>query len=299
VRKVSKQYGKLQQFVTSTDLTKLVRPLGGAAGAQPLRANPIVKTAAYACKEWAIDASVPNEVIANADQDLGTALGAYVRDTWMLAREYAVAQLLTTPGTWAAANQISPSVIWSNVSTAKPVDDVMAALQVSKNPRPNLLVMSEQVGRYWYDSTNVQAFVQAGGLDALKLSVMTVGFKVTSAGSGSANQVDIWAAVGNHAVLVRADEIGPDDHRAPIARILLETQRGSKSITTAATARWKGDEIRRVPQGETWVMVDDVLMRTFWEPRGGARGLCGCVLVVNESVTMIDNTLGAIIKTVA
>lgn len=289
VRKVRRQYGNLQQYVTSTDLTKLARSLGGAAGGQPVRANPKVTSTAYKCLEWALDASVPNEIIANADQDLGAALGAYVLDTWKLAREYEVAQLLTTAGNWAAANQIVGSS-WSG--SGKPIDDVFKGLQASHNPRPNLLIMSEQVGRYWYSNTTVQAYYMTKAREELHIEVVTVGAKVTSAAS-TGGQVDVWAVNGNNAVLVRTDP------PAEALKGVAGPPPGAESITTAATARWKGDEIRSVPKGEIWVMVEDVLLRTFWEPRIGARGLQGCVLAVNESPVMLDGTIGAIITGVA
>lgn len=272
VRRVRKQYGKLQQFVLSSDLTKLVRSMGGAAGAQPPRVNPGVAARNYSCKEFTLDVSVPTEVIANADQDLGSALGFAARDTWSLMREYKVAQMLTTSSNWATTQVIAGSN-WS--VAGNPILDLFKGLQVARNPRPNLLIMSETIGRYWYSNATVQSFYMTGALEELGLKVVTIGAKVTSGGAVA----DIWSSVGNHAVLLHT---GPSD-----------------TITTAATARWSGDEIRGVPQGEIWVMVEDVLLRTFWEPRGGARGLSGCVIATNEDIVMIDSTLGALITTVA
>lgn len=274
IRKVRKQFGFLDDLTTPADITKLARPAGGAAGAQPARDNPSVAHVAYACREFALDVGVPQEVLDNADHDLGTALGLYAKSQRALTREYRVAQVLTTPGSWSAKNQVAGTT-WSNSTTGKPVDDLFRALAVSTNPRPNLFVMGEAVARYWYGNQAVQQFVMAGGLDAFRLKVIAPGAKLFS----GAALADVWTSVGNHAVLLRTDT--PD------------------RLVSAATARWAGDEIRGVPKGEIWTMIDGgVLFRTFWEPRGGARGFAGAVIVVNEDVVIVDNTLGAIITSV-
>lgn len=283
IRKVSAMFGDLQNLVTSSDLTKLVQPRGGAAGAQPTAVNPHVVENAYNCKEFSVDVGVPHEVVRNADRDIPTALGEFARAVWKQHREFRVATVLTTSANWAAANFIAPSGghLWSSTSGV-PITDVFAGLAVSRNPRPNTIILPEQVAQYWFSNTTVQAFYMTGALEQLQLRPICVRAKYQSGGSPK----DIWAQINNYAVLCVGDGLGNER---------------DTSLTTAATARWIDDKIEHasVPRDEQWVYLDGLLIRCFWENSRGARGFDHCIIECNEDVVIIDNTLGALIGPVA
>lgn len=216
----------------------------------------------FATKPYALAAKLPRMLVSNADFDVKARELRRLVEALRLGREKRVADQLTAPATWAAANRIAPGANkWNGGTTPNPLGDLFAALKAAYLPA-NTLVMSESVAPYFFTST-VQTFVQAGG----RLPrIVVAGAQYLLNGA----QVYAWGPASTVNVpLLRC----PDD---------------PKAYPSALTFRWN---VAPMSPGES--VVNGISVRTFFDPRTDSDYV---VCAHNDTEVVLSNQVGAIIS---
>lgn len=262
--------GSLFGAATSSDLTQVASALV-ADDARPPRVNLRTNKVSFSSKSYAIEVSVPREVMANSDVDLNRALGIVAKQAIDMAREIRVAALLQASTNWATANvvTVASGAKWNGTSGMNPVADVYSVLNAS-SLRPTHILMSRLVSQFWFDNADVQRFIQTGGDDVLP-EIVVIDTKQTVSGAISS----IW---GDDVVLVRSSA-------------------DPAELTTARSARWSQEQLEGAPErGEQWVISEGVLVRAWGNQVEGPRGLRAVTVCIDEDNVFVDNTIGGVIK---
>lgn len=262
--------------------TKLSLPNAAEPGAQVATTNIAPLKVSYDCVQYGLAADVPAGLIAQADFDLLKATAYRLAIGLRLAREVRVANLLTTVGTWASANQrvLGATTKWNGGSSADPIADLFAVMGASTLPITDI-IMSEAVVPLFVTSnaatvTRVQNFLMAWGeledmQNTHQFPRITVANMKTVAGSG-ATPVPSYVWGSSTAANV----------------VLLRRPANEEALSSCRTFRYVGD----TPDG---VSKNGYLVRTFWLDHNTARGGEGIVVVSNDSEKVLSNTVGGII----
>lgn len=265
--------------------------------------SPRLSSSSYNCTSYGIGSFVPTEIDANADAPLAPYQAATARcmNAIKLGRERRVATLVTTSGNWTGGytTSIAAGAKWNGGASSNPVQDLMTAIEGSLTPVRGI-AMSELVWHDFIQNAAVQKYTgfkstvaplpqsnlgpawdgkQLNGAGApspsdfsalLGLPPIFVGFMKGKSGASSYGYV--W---GNNVALLFNDPNAPTD---------------GKSISTAYTFRWTGADT--APDG---TIVDGFLVRSYFDPRRGARGGRMIVVVHNDAEVMTSVFAGGLV----
>lgn len=263
------------------------RKLGAATapGAAVSEVNPSLSPATYSTVQYALGGFLPTEVQANADTPLRpfNKMVQIIVDGLRLEREYRVATALQTSANWNAnlVQTLAAGSQWDGGAAADPIAVFHHAIEQSYMSDNLLAVMSELVWHDFLRSPALQKFVQyKNGVPALPKEVdirrefglppfYVASMKYTTAGG---NLQYVW---GNHAVLVRIPKEMPPTSQMEVA--------------TMSTFRWYGGE---APDG---TLTGGMLVRTFYDPKRGARGGTQVVVTHNDAEQMTSGLVGGLI----
>lgn len=265
--------------------------------------SPRLSSASYSTISFGIGSFVPTEVEANADSPLSPYTAALGRcmNAINLGRERRVATLLTTSGSWSGGytTTLGATAKWNGGSASNPVQDLMTAIEASLTPVRGI-AMSEVVLHDFIQNPAVQKYtgykasvapLPNGILDKgwsgsianfsqqspdafaalLGLPPIYVGFMKGKSGASTYGYV--W---GNNVPLLYNDPSAPRD---------------GKSIASAYTFRWSGAD-GGVQDG---TMQGGFLVRTYYDPRRGARGGKMIVVAHNDHEVMTSTVAGGLI----
>ena len=260
-----------------------VIPTGNAPGGQVAEVSPTLSTNAYQTIEYAISTFVTTEVESNADAPLVPFQAAIKRlmDALKLEREYRVATLLQTSGSWDSnvVTTVAAGNKWNGGAGSDPLGDLQLILQKSNMPVTRIL-WSELLDQTFSKNPNVQNKIYAKGnlapipsgndfAAALHLPPIVVS-RMKYYASGSAASY-VW---GNHPVLL---------HEAPSV--------GYDDVATIKTFRWTGNPA--TPDGQ--LQSGGWLFRSFFDNRRGGRGGTMGVLVHNDIEVMTSKLVGGLV----
>lgn len=240
-------------------------PMGNtSANASPPEINPGYTKTLFTTVGYALAARLPRGLVDNADFDLKRRATRRLVEGLRLAREYRVAQLVTTAANFAAANQIAAAAKWNGGVTPTPLTDLFKALGASVLPS-NRLIISENVAQYFYQNTTAQVrdYVQAGG------ELPQVLFAKQKVLQGGATQY-VWApsTPANVAVVRVTDDPETD-------------------IPTTMTFRWLGAD--GIKDGKR---VAGMLVRSFFVKQDDCYWI---VAAHNDAEVIVSNQVGAVI----
>jgi hypothetical protein len=238
---------------------KPAQPVMTVGGAVPLT-DSLWNSANFIAPGYALGSKLPRGVIGNADWDIKTRTVKRIVEGLRLLREIRVAKLLTTTGSFAAANQITPAAKW-NGAGATPLADLFNGLAASYLPA-NVLILPEILAPGFYvQGSTVRDYVQAGG--PLPRVVVARAKKMVA---GAPQYV--WApATPSNVTLVRSTPDDPD------------------KLMTSRTYRWVGS----AGDGE---QVDGMLVRVFEVPEEDSTYV---VVSHSDKEVIVDNRVGATI----
>lgn len=265
---------------------KRVLPTAGTSGGQVAEVNPTLSNATYSTQEYALAAFVPTNVSSNADAPLRPLMAATKRimNALRLEREIRVATLMTTAANFDASvvTTLGAAFKWNGGGSSDPVADIHLIMEQSYMP-VNQIVMSEKVAHAFVRNPNVQKFTQykdgVASLDSalgqiaavLQLPKMTrADMKYQASGTTMSY---VW---GNDVALIHAPPQNP-----PVDQ---------EDVATAYTFRWDGGE---APDG---TVTAGFQVRTFFDPRRGARGGTQVVIVHNDAEVVTSKFVGGLIK---
>lgn len=262
---------------------ELANPIVVAAGASPNEINPVLSNASFNCVPYALGSFITTDVVANADAPLQPMQAAVrmVMDKLKLAREVRVAALVQTTGNWNSNLVVSETAAtkWNGGATSDPIADLHYLVEQTYMPLKKL-VWSELVEHWFIRHPKVQQFFYAkndykplpSGSEisrALGLpEIVTARMKYLPTQAGGLSYV--W---GNHVVGVR--------DTAALG--------SGQDVATARTFRWTGGP---TPDGSA---VGGWLVRTYFDPKRGARG--GTVVVVShyDAEVVTSNLVGGLL----
>ena len=246
----------------AVDALSLVLP-NAPGGSSPPTINPGFTPATFVTTGYALAARIPRGLNSNADFDLKHRALRRIVEGLRLARDLRVAQLLTTPANWPAANRIAATAKWNAATGANPLLDMMNALQKSYLPA-NVMVMPENASQYFYAqpqaNTGIRDYVQAHGQMP---EVLYARGKYLVAGVPAY----VWAPATTVNVAVVRVSSDPD------------------ALPTTVTLRWLGD-------GAEGTVVEGIFVREFFDSRTDADWI---VCAHNDSEVFVSNQIGALI----
>jgi hypothetical protein len=258
-------------------------PNGAAPGSGVAEVNPTLTPATYTTIEYAMGGFLPTEVQSNADVPLKPfqKLTQVVVDALRLEREYRVATLLETSGSWnsGVVTTIAAGAQWNGGATSDPIANLHHQIEQSYLPVTGI-VWSELVEHDFLRNPAVQKyFTFKDMIDGLpspqKLSstlrlppIYTATMKYFTAGALSY----VW---GNHVVLLHQPKQQPPTDQMDVA--------------SSYTMRWTGGP---TPDGS---VTAGLLVRTYYDPKRGARGGTQVVAVVNDTEVMTSALVGGLL----
>jgi hypothetical protein len=254
---------------------------GGTPGSNVGEVNPTNTNATYTTVAYSLGGFMPTEIQTNADVPLRpfTKLTQMVVDGLLLEREYRVATLMQTSGSWTAPTTIAAGAQWNGGAASDPIANLHHAIEGSYLPVTGI-IWSELVEHDFLRNPGVQKYFtfknQIDGLPAPeKLSstlhlptIYTAKMKYVTGGA----LTYVW---GNHVVLVHEPA-----ERPPTSQM---------DVATNYTFRWSGGS---APDGS---VTGGFLVRTFFDPKRGPRG--GTQVVVThqdaevQTSTLVGNLL--------
>lgn len=258
-------------------------PSGGAPGSGVAEVNPTLAPSTYTAPEYALGGFLPTEIQANADTPLRPfqKMTQMVVDGLRLEREYRVANMLETSGNWNAnlVTTIAAGAQWNGGPASDPLANLHKAIEQSYLP-VSCIVWSELVEHGFIRNPGVQKYFtfkdQVDGLpDPDKLSqtlhlppICTAKMKYTVGGA----LTYVW---GSHVVLLHQPATMP-----PVDQM---------DVATALTFRWMGGT---APDGS---LTAGFLVRTYYDPKRGARGGTQIVVVHNDAEVMTSGLVGGLL----
>lgn len=257
--------------------------------------SPRLSSSTYSTVGYGVGASISTELVANADAPLKVEMAAMRRcvNVINLAREIRVAALVTTSGNWSGGytTTLGPTAKWNAGSTSDPIGDLTTAIQSSLTS-VTAIAMSERTWQAFFQNASVQKYVAAkidipplGGIQAgnqnnivadkfsavLGLPPFLIGRQKKKATSSTYGYV--W---GNNVALLHNEPGVPSD---------------GQSISTAKTFRWTGAD-SAAPDG---TMQGGFLVRSYYDPKRGARGSRVMVVTHNDDEKMTSVVAGGLI----
>jgi hypothetical protein len=258
-------------------------PVSGAPGAGSGEVNPALSPSTFTTVQYTLGGFMPTEVVSNADTPLRpfVKLTQVVIDALRLEREYRVATGLQTSGNWNANNvtTLLAGAQWNGGAASDPILNLHKAIEQSYLPVTGI-VWSELVEHDFVRNANVQKYFTYkdtvdGIPDPQKISstlrlppIYTAMMKYVTGG----NLTYVW---GNHVVLLH----NTGD---------LSSQ---MDVATARTFRWNGAE-GGTPDG---TLSAGFLVRTFFDPKRGARGGTQVVVVHSDTEVQTSGFAGSLI----
>jgi hypothetical protein len=259
-----------------------------SAGGAIAELSPRLSNSAFATISYALQALVPVEVEANADSPLRPRAAATRRlvNALTLAREYRVASLLTTAGSYGAAYKatIASGAKWNGGATSDPVQDILTRIEASLQPITDI-VMSRRTFNAFATNAAVQKYVaakvNASGLPStaefsalLRLPpIHVVDIKGKSNSAGTYGYV--W---GNDVVLLHRPQAGvPAD---------------GQDIATSYTFRW--NEGNALSDGTA--LPGGFFVRSYFDPRKGPRGSTVIVVGHNDAEVLVSDVVSGLIS---
>lgn len=264
------------------DVFQDVQDLVASPGGSVKEISPRLSSSSFSTTSYALQTFVPTEVSANADAPLAPEMAAVRRlmNAINLGRERRVAALLTTSGNWSGGYSAAAAAKWNGGTNSDPVRDLYTAIEASLTP-VRAIAMSERVMHDFVQNAAVQKYVasktavapiaDAGAFSAL---LRLPPILVSQVKGKTASGYDY--VFGNNVALVCNDPAAPRD---------------GQTISTAYTFRWTGAD-GSVPDG---TMSGGFLVRSYFDPRRGARG--GRVIVVahNDAEVMTSVYAGGLV----
>jgi len=280
---VPKQSNVYYTWSPQTDFSRKVpntsAPAGGVA-----EINPNLSPATYSTVEYALGGLLPTDVASNADAPLQpfAKLMQQVVDALRLEREIRVATLLQTSGSWNAnlVTTLAAGSQWDGGAASDPVANIHRAMEQSYMPITGI-VWSELVEHDFVRNPAVQKYFTFKDMidgipDPAKLSstlkippIYTARMKYVTGGAATY----VW---GNHVVLLRQPPEFP-----PTTQM---------DILSNITFRWNGGT---APDGTA--QAGGFLVRSYWDPKAGARGGTRVVCVVNDAEVQTSAFVGGLI----
>lgn len=268
-------------------------PNATSPGGEVPQVNPTLSASTYTTVEYALGGFLPTEVQSNADTPLQpfSKLVQMVVDGLRLEREIRVANLLQTSSNWNSnlVNTILAGSQWDGGGSADPIANLHHAIEQSFKGVTGI-VWSELVHHDFVRSPAVQKFIQSkinvGGIPSLQeiatefgLPPIHVGrMKYATGGTVGTADSTIGAATyvwGNHVVLLRTPSQMPPTSQMDIA--------------SSYTFRWNGG---LAPDGS---LNAGLLVRTFWDPKRGARGGTSVVVTHNDLEAQTTGLTGGLL----
>lgn len=259
-------------------------PNASSPGAAVSEVNPTLSNATYSSNEYAIGTFIPTEIQSNADaplQPFQKGVATCVTNL-LLEREIRVATLLQTSGSWTSGNvkTLATGAQWNGGASSDPVFNLHTAIENSFLPVTGI-VWSELVEHDFVRNPAVQKYVgyktdmpgipdMAEFASTLRLPpIYTAKMKYTTNGG---TLTYVW---GNHVVLL---------HQPPE-----QPPTSQQDVSTSYTFRWNGGT---APDG---AVSAGFLVRTYFDPKRGARGGTQVIVVHNDVEIMTSSIVGGLI----
>jgi hypothetical protein len=280
---VPKQADVYYTWNQNTDFQRKL-PTGGAPGAAGGEINPSLSSSTYTTTQYVLGGFMPTEVVANADTPLRpfVKLTQVVIDALRLEREYRVMNLLQTSGNWNSGNVIALAAgsQWDGGANADPVKNLHNAIENSYLPVTGILwselvehdfLRNPQVQKYFTYKDSVDGLPDPGKISStLRLPpIYTAMMKYVTGGA----LTYVW---GNNVVLL---------HNTGDLTSQMD-------VATSRTFRWSGAE-GATPDGS---LSAGFLVRTYFDPKRGARGGTQVVVVHSDIEVMTSGYVGGYIS---
>ena len=246
--------------------------------------NPQVTPATYTTVEYALGGFITTEVMSNADAPLRPFQKQVqmIVDALLLEREIRVATSLQTSANFNAnlVQTVAAGAQWDGGAASDPIALIHHAIEQSYMTSNLHIIWSELVEHDFVRNPAVQKYVgykgDTDGIPTMEKFAATLKLppihtaKMKYVSGGALNYV--W---GNHVVLVQQPrECPPTDQQ---------------SVATNYTFRWNGGE---APDG---TMTAGFLVRTYYDPKRGARGGTQVVVVHNDIEVQTSQLVGGLI----
>lgn len=280
---VPKQSDVFYTWNVQSDFQRKV-PNASSPGGAVSEVNPGLAPSTYTTIEYALGGFLPTEIQANADTPLKpfTKMTQVIVDGLRLEREFRVSTLLQTSGSWNAnlVTTLASGTQWDGGASSDPVANLHKSIEQSYLP-VTAIVMSELVWHDFLRNPAVQKYFtfkdSVTGLPGpqelattLKLPPIFVAPMKYLTNGGTLTYM--W---GNHVVLLHQPKQQPPTDQMDVA--------------TSYTFRWTGGT---APDGTP---TAGLLVRTFFDPKRGARGGTQVVTVVNDTELMTSGLVGGLI----
>ena len=262
----------------------LVAPLVSGTGSWP-EVSASLSNTQFNVVPYALGAFVPSDLQANADAPLNVMqkIMRIVMDKLKLAREKRVQVLMQTTGSWNTnlVNTVAAGAKWNGGASSDPIADLQLGVEQSYMPPTGIamsmllyhwFVRSPAVQKFWYAKAGTPQLPSPEQLNKLlggefglpPIIVDEMKYLPTATGGISY----VW---GNDAVLYRSTAA-------------LATQ---QDVATCRTFRWTGGA---AADGGT--AVGGWTVRTFYDPKRGARGGTAVVVSHYDAEVMTSNLVG-------
>ena len=280
---VSKQSDKYFTWDNANEFKRKF-PNASSPGGAVAEVNPTLSNTLYSTNEYALGAFVPTEIQSNADSPLRPFQKAVqmIMTNLLLERELRVASLLQTSANWTSGNvqTLASGAQWDGGASSDPVLNLHTAIEKSFLPVTGI-IWSELVEHDFVRNPAVQKYVgyktdlpgipsMAEFASTLRLPpIYTAKMKYTTNGG---TLTYVW---GNHVVLL---------HQPPE-----QPPTSQQDVATTYTFRWNGGE---APDG---AMTAGFLVRTYFDPKRGARGGTQVIVVHNDAEQMTSSVVGGLV----
>lgn len=280
---VPKQTDVYYTWNASADFNRKIAT-GGAPGSAVGEVTPTLGNSQYTAVQYSLGGFITTEVQSNADTPLKPfqKMTQVVVDALLLEREYRVATLIQTSGSWNSnlVTTVAAGAQWDGGASADPIFNIHHAIEQSYLPVTGI-VWSELVEHDFIRSPAVQKYFtykdSVNGLpDPAKLSstlrlppIYTGKMKYLTNGG---NLTYVW---GNHVVFLHEPKERPPTNQMDVA--------------SAYTFRWMGGD---APDG---TVTGGFLVRTYYDPKRGARGGTQIVVVHNDAELQTSALVGGLL----
>ncbi len=276
------------------DILQDVQDLVVGPGGAVKEISPRLSSDTYSTVGYGVGSFVPTELEANADAPLQPFQAAINRcmNAVKIGRERRAAALLMASGSWTGGytTTLGATAKWNAGSASDPVKDLYTAIEAALTP-VNGVVLSERTAHDFIMNPAVQKY------PAYKSMIAPL--PNTSSGVGSAQLTEFAATLGLPPFYIgfMKGKTGAATHGYVwgdnVALIFVDPgmPADGQTISTAKTFRWTGAN-SAVPDG---TMVGGFLVRTYFDPKRGARGGKMVVLVHNDAEKMTSVYAGGLI----
>lgn len=253
-----------------------------------------VSSTAFTTVPFGLAASVPTELAANADAPLKIEQ-MYMRNIMQkigIGREIRCANLIMASGSWTGGytTTLGATAKWNGGSASNPVQDLYTAIEASLTP-VRAIAMSERTWHDFVQNAAVQKYV-ASKVDAPPLPNSNADSYSRTTDSFSALLGLPKILIGRMKKKLTASTYGYvwSDNVALLYNDPSLPSDG-QSISTARTFRWSGADAGAVDGN----MQGGFLVRSYYDPRRGARGTRVMVVTHNDIEVMTTVFAGGLI----